>query len=941
MTFRIWLITICGVLSTVTAGLFVLAPVETRTAVYEWPDAQVGNRTLPLLPYEPHRMDATFRCTDVDTLGEGLLLSTTAPREVPVANHVGGGLTVDVASGAVTVRVGDLRLITSRTGRDCEWSVSSDPRGTVVSVDGEQVAHTENTPVVTGMFTEASGQTGLRVTVVPDTRFESTPGPARVALAAVALASAAAMFVLVLRARPGRARRVRTLPRGWWRPRGPDAVVAGALAGWLVVGAPTVDDGYIVTMLKAAGDGDFVGNYFRWFNAPEAPFSWFYELYRIVTEVDDAVWWLRLPSVLLGLVLWLLVDRLLLPRLTRRPSGLVRYGAAGAFALWYVQFGVGLRPEPWVMLGTVVVFLLVERAVATRSAAALAAAVVAAGLTVAVTPTGVVALAPFLAAAGGLVRLLRLHGTVLVPVVLGAAAVPLLVMFADQSLAAVLHSTDVRTAIGPSYGVFDEPRRYEDVLDPVQGGLNRRMPLVLLWLSILVLSLLLATRRARGLAARPTRRAVLVAVLFFVALAFTPTKYTHHFGAIGGIATVLFAAVVHTVRSGALRRPAEWSLFVAAAAATAAYALSAPLRWWFAADLGVPWSREQPDVGGVDLADLVLLGGLSLAAAGLLGAAVGRPRLLPSAAWLLPLLAVGTVVLELVSLAYPLHSRAGTYSVARSTAASFSGGCGIEDWLDVEPDVRAGLLRPEPGGQAAHGFRHNAGYPDDTPPPAPYGTDEAPVWGSGGTAPTAPTATGSWTGPWYPLPARATAPDAPPLVVPLAGRGAVSATVQFAGRDGTVDREVRLRLGDGSWREARLDPGDSERIRIVAVDRGDGWLAVGSPRLPHLVPVTEYVPASRPVALDWVDAFFLPCRQPASVAHGVTQPVTHLFAAGPNSRWLTGMSYSTDAGGPYAPLLDVAKLVPVPTYLRGDGLREEISVFRFDYVAPPLGGVAR
>lgn len=926
------MITICGVLSVVAAGLFVLAPVETRMSVYEWPDTPAGNRILPLLPYEPHRLDVTFTCRDVNTLGDGLLLSTTAPREAPVTNHVGGGLTVDVAADVVTVRVGDLRLITSRVNHDCEWSVSSGPHGTVVSVDGERLAHTENTPVVTGMFTDLVDQTELRVTVVPDTRFESTPGPARIVLTIVALTAAATMFGLLIRAHSERARRLRLLPRGWWRPRGPDVLVAGALVGWLVIGAPTVDDGYIVTMLKAADDSDFVGNYFRWFNAPEAPFSWFYELYRLVVAVDDAVWWLRLPSVLLGFVLWLLVDRLLLPRLARRPSTPARFGAAGAFALWYVQFGVGLRPEPWVMLGTVLVFLLVERAVATRSAPALAAAVVTAGLTVAVTPTGVVALAPFLAAAGGLVRLLRHHGAKLVPVVLGAAALPLLVMFADQSLAAVLHSTEVRTAIGPAYGVFDEPRRYEEVFDPLRGGLNRRMPLLLLWLSLLVLALLLVTRRARGLATRPTRRAVLVAVLFFVALAFTPTKYTHHFGAIGGIAAVLLAAVVHTVRSGALRRPVERSLFVVAVAATAAYALGAPLRWWFVATLGVPWSREQPDIGEIDLATVVLGGGLLLAVAGLLGAW----RRLPSPAWLLPLLAMGTVAVELGSLAYPLHSRSGTYSVAYSTATSFSGSCGIEDWLDVEPDVRKGVLRPEePREGSGFGFRRNAGYPDDAPPPAPYGTDAAPVWGSGGTA-------GSWTSPWYPLPAHAASADAPPLVVPLAGRGPVSATVQFGDRDGIVDREVRLRLGDGSWREARLDPGEAERVRVIAVDRGDGgWLAVGNPRLPHVVPVTEYVPISRPVALDWVDAFFLPCRRPAAVAHGVTQPVTHLFSVGPDSRWLTGMSYSTAAGGPYASLLDVANLVPIPTYLRGDKLREEISVFRFDYVAPPLDGMAR
>jgi hypothetical protein len=934
VTFRIWLITVCGLLSTVAAGLFVLAPVETRTETYEWPDALAADRTLPLFPYEPHRVDVTFRCTDVNTLGEGLLLSTTTPPGAPVEKQVVGGLGVEVADGLVTVRVGDETVITSRAGDDCEWAVSSGPDGTVVSIDGEPVGHTRDTPVVTGMFTEAVGQTDLRVDVVADTRYDSSPGPLRVVLAVVALASAVATTVLLVRHERARHHRVRLLPRGWWRPRGPDVVVLGTLAGWSVLGAPTVDDGYIVTMLKAADDGGFVGNYFRWFNAPEAPFSWFYELYRVVVGVGDAVWWWRLPSVLLCVVSWLVADRLLLPRLVRAPGSAARYGAAGAFLLFAVPFGIGLRPEPWVMLGTAVVFLLVERAVATRSAVTLAVAVSVVGLTVAVTPTGVVALLPFVAAAPGLWRVLRWHGAVLVPVLLGAAALPLLVMFADQSLAAVLHSTDVRTSIGPAFGVTDEARRYEDLFDPVQGGLNRRMPLLLLWLAVAVLAVLLVTRRAVGLAPGPTRRALLVAVLFFVALAFTPTKYTHHFGAVGLLATVLVGAAVHTVHAGALRRPWERSLFVVAVAATGAYALAAPLRWWFVADLGVPWSREAPDVAGIDLADLVLGGGLVLAVAGLLGAW----RRLPSPAWTLPLLALGTVALELVSLAYPLHSRQDTYTVAGSTLASFTGGCGIEDWLDVEPDVRAGLLQAEAGTGSGRGLRRNAGYPSEAPPPAPYGTAQAPVWGSRGEATKHHPV--SWTSPWYPLPGGRE--DSAPLVVPVAGRGAVSATVQFAGADGAVVRENRLRLGDGSWREARLDPGDAARVRVVAVDRGEGgWVAVGTPRVPRVVPLREYLPASDPVAVDWVSAYFLPCRRPAALSGGVTQPVRHLVTVGPRSRWLTGMSYATEAGGPYAPLLDVARLVPVPTYLRGDELREEMSVVRLDYVAPPLESMIR
>lgn len=934
MTVRFWLITLCGLLSTALAGLFVLTPVETRTSVYSWPDTQVRNSSLPLFPYKPHRLDVTFSCADVHGIGEGVLLSTTAPRDVSRKDAVHDGLTIDIAENTINVAVGNHQIVTFSDEKNCEWSVFADETETTVAVDGDTVARIEDTPVVTGMFTEAPNNSELRVTVVPDTRYESSPGTFRIIWAVATVAALTAMFVLILRARNDGIRRTRLLPRRWWRPRALDVVVGGALACWLVVGAPTVDDGYIATMLKAAGDGDFVGNYFRWFNAPEAPFSWFYELYRPFIEVSGATWWLRLPSVLLGFVLWLLIDRLLLPRIARRPTPSARFAAAAAFLLWYVQFGVGLRPEPWVMLGTVTVFLLLERALATRNLAALGASVTAAGLTVAVTPSGIVALTPFLAAAFGLVRLIRHHGAVVVPVVLGAGSVALLPMFADQSLAAVLHSVEVRSAIGPNFGVLDESRRYADLFDPIRGGLNLRMPLLLLWLSIVVLAVLSLLRRTPGLAARPTHRMLVLTALCFAALVFTPTKYTHHFGAVGGLATVLFAAMVHTIGKGALRRAWQRSLFILALAAVTAYALAAPMRWWFLANLGVPWSLEQPNLGGLPLSTIVLAGGALLAVVGLL--ARRRP---PWPAWLPPLVAVGTVLLEMSSLLYPaVTSRSGTYSVVNATVAGFSHSCGIEDWLEVEPDRRTGVLTPAPGtaGVIAHGFEPNAGYPDDVPPPVPYGTDTAPVWGSGGSA-------GSLTTPWYTLPEEAGSPESPPLVVPIAGAGAVSATVQFADREGTVHKELRLRLGDGTWREARLEPGDAERVRVTAVDRrdDDGWIAIGAPRIPRVVPLTDYLPVSEPVGLEWVNAFFLPCRQPASVAHGVTQPVSHLLTVGSDSSWLTRMSYSPAAGGPYAPLLEVAERVPVPTYLRGDKLREPIRVFRLDYVAPPLAEVSR
>ena len=62
-------------------------------------------------------------------------------------------------------------------------------------------------------------------------------------------------------------------------PTGRDVVVVAGLAVWAVIGSQTSDDGYILGIARARESAGYIGNYYRWFNVPEAPFGWFYELY--------------------------------------------------------------------------------------------------------------------------------------------------------------------------------------------------------------------------------------------------------------------------------------------------------------------------------------------------------------------------------------------------------------------------------------------------------------------------------------------------------------------------------------------------------------------------------------------------------------------------------------------------------------------------------------
>lgn len=912
--------TLLGLLSALASVAFVLAPVDGTTTTYHWPSAAPEDTALPLLPYSPQRMDITFSCADAAALGadgDGTLVSTTGPGGAQAPPN---GLSVQTSNGRVTATLGQTHLATAPVTDTCRWRIVAHDSGTAVYVNGNEQARTTERPAVNGLFTDVSDTTGLRASVTPDTRYATDPGAVKIAAGITAIASLVAML-LVLRSREPR--RPRLLPQGWARPRLLDGIVAGTLVGWAVIGAATVDDGYILSMILSSADTGFVGNYMRWFNAPEAPFSWFYELYRPWVEISTTTLWLRVPSLMVCLVSWLLIDRVLLPRFAKGTPVLARWAAAGIFLLWTVQFGIGLRPEPWVVLGSLATLALVERGVATRRLSLLSCAVVSAGATTALTPTGIAVFLQLLVALPAAWPTLRAHGLKALAALLGAGASVFILMFHGQSIDAVLHAVDVRTEIGPNHGVTGEGERYEELFDPLQGGLNRRLPVLLLWFGMAALTALVVMRRTPKLASAPTRRLLVASVLYFGALALTPTKYAHHFGVLAGIATLLVAIVVHAIARGALRRNWQLSLTCIALAVAVWVGIDAPLRWWFLGGLNVKWSEVPPGIAGTDAADLALTAGIAVAVAGLAGAW----RRLRTPAWFVPVVAFGVVAVEVGTMAYAMVPREETYTTGSANIAALSGKpCGIEEWLRVEQDVAAGML-PASGPAAVDGFATNGSFPRNGLLD-PYGSAKAPVWHSDGRP-------GKVTTSWYELPQGSDSPAAPPVVVPARGAGKVSANVEFADDRGQILASPHIPLTP-KWKENRFDPHTATMVRLTLADEdsGNGWVAAGAPRLPKTVPSTELVPPSKPVMLDWVSAFTMPCRRPPSVAGGTVEPVHYRFASGPSIRDIGSVSYLASQGGPYVPLMQLATETPVPTYLRGDKLSEPISVFRLDYPAP-------
>src|SRR5262249_39605858 len=146
----------------------------------------------------------------------------------------------------------------------------------------------------------------------------------------------------------------------------------------------------------------------------------------------------------------------------------------------------GLRPEPLIALGALLTWCSIERAVATARLLPAAVAVLIASFSLAAGPTGLICLAALIAGSRPVLQTIvaRAHtddgapgsapkrglwpavlryGALLAP---GAAAgtLVLVVVFADQPLAAVLEATRVRKIIGPNVAWFDERTRWDALL---------------------------------------------------------------------------------------------------------------------------------------------------------------------------------------------------------------------------------------------------------------------------------------------------------------------------------------------------------------------------------------------------------------------------------------------------------------------------------------------
>ena len=985
-----------GAFSALASLLVPLAPVYRQTATFGWPvDGSTAAVGLQLYPYHPESLTATFSCETVVDLARrtsGGTVFATAPSDTPEGRH--DGLVAEVSGDTLRVTSRGRVLLTEPAGsaRGCAWDLRLDSNLTEITRDGARVVRLAQDvrPQVVGVFSDVDpaqdATTGLSVRIRSDTRFQTSPTPWKHALMALAILGLAGALVALRRLdRRAVSAAPPVAPRGWWRPRLPDLLVVGVLVVWAVVGPFTVDDGYILTQVKARGGSGFVGNYYRWFNAPEAPFGFFYDLFYGWGKVSWSLLWMRVPGLLAGALSWLLVSRLVLPALGEGPatSPVVRWVSAVAFLAAWMPYDNGLRPEPFVVLGTLATLCAVERTLASGRLLPLALGVVAAVATLAVTPTGVIALVPLLVAPRRLARVVWDRGDLrwvpLLAVLAASGLSVLTLMFYDQTLTAVVEATRVRNAITPG-GWDQEILRYARLLEPPtpEGSFARRMPVLLLVGGVALLAAtLLRNRRIPGVERGSAQRLLLVTGLAFAVISVTPTKWTHHFGAFAGLAAAVLALTAWTTSTELFRSTRPRAVALVGLSALLGLSFAAANHWWWISVLDPPWREQRISVLGVPLhTPLLVVTVLACLAAVVLASwreAQGRPtrpsRLPPPSALLSAGLCVSVAVQLFTFLEAPVEQRR-TYSIARHNVESVrSGSCGVADFVMVEESAQAGALFAVPGplGTAEPGvFERNAGFAPEHPPLHGFGREglvfDVPVWGSR-DGEQADGATGTARSGWYPINERLRAASAP-LVIAVAGRihAGNRLTVELGRRRGErvdslgtievdefADRHPnridaarnRLPVDTPEWRDIRIDvrdelPGHAEVLRVVATDGSvgtGGWLAFSAPRVPVLRTLTEAVDPGAGVAIDWPVAAGYPCLQPAALTLGeVLMPHWRIAAALPS---IEKTAFAKDHAGPFAPSVVLADQVELPTYLANDWNAEAATVFRID--APPLG----
>jgi arabinosyltransferase A len=749
---------VAGLLGLLLCVIVQLLPVKQTTATVLWPQStahgHVTQVTAPLVSGAPRALDISIPCSAIATLPAdgGLVLSTLPAGGVDTGKN---GLFVRADKNAVVVAFRDtVAAVAQRSAvaaGACSvlhiWADAGVAAADFVGIPGASgMLPSEKKPQVGGIFTDLKvpAQPGLSARIDIDTRFITAPtATKKIAMGTGALAVLVAIMALAVLDRHSRGSTLvnwrspiawlsRYRPGAhwatWWRVGIAtwlaDAGVIATLLLWHVIGATSSDDGYNLTIARVAPKAGYIANYYRYFGTTEAPFDWYLAVLSKFASVSTAGVWMRIPATLAGILCWLIISHWVLRRLGPGRGGLAAnrvavFTAGAVFLAAWLPFNNGLRPEPLIALGVLVTWMLVERAIALRRLAPAAVAIIVALLTATLAPQGLIAVAALLAGARAnaqAIRRRRETNGLLAPLAVLAASLSLIlvVVFRNETLAAVAESARIKYKVGPTIAWYQDFLRYYflTVESNPDGSMTRRFAVLALLLCLFGMIVVLLRRGGvPGLASGPAWRLIGTTALGLLLLTFTPTKWAVQFGAFAGLAGALGAVTAFAFARIGLHSRRNLTLYVTALLFVLAWATSGVNGWFYVGNYGVPWFDIEPVIASHPVTSMFLT--LSILT-GLLAAwqhfrmdYAGhvevkdnrRNRVLAST----PLLVVATIMVlgEVGSLAKGAVFRYPLYTTAKANLAAIASGlsptsCAMGDDVLAEPDPKAGLLQPVP-----------------------------------------------------------------------------------------------------------------------------------------------------------------------------------------------------------------------------------------------------
>jgi Mycobacterial cell wall arabinan synthesis protein/EmbC C-terminal domain/Arabinosyltransferase concanavalin like domain len=961
-----------GLVAVLCAAVLPFAPVSVNEPAVSWPrdPGRPEPTLLNLTAYRPLALTATFTCAVArQAAASGSVVLATVEPEWPLARRE--GLVVTARGDRLQVNAMDRTLVDEPLAGDCTYSITGSSRGRpayqgdppdpldpaapdlarlagpddavlTVARDGVPLARATAPllPSVDMLTTSVTAVVpgALAVTLSVDDEFTSSPTPLKRVLTGVLAAMLLITGALLVALDRGVAR----VPRRWHlaRPRLVDAVVPAVIVFWMLVAPATDDDGYYAAMARNARISGEVGNYYQLYDQNFTPFTWFYYLLSWWQGVvGDAPVLQRLLAVGFGLLTWVVLRRFTADAMAEvapdRPGVRIACHAvlAAAFLAWWLPQDMGVRPEGVVCLCAVGALHAVLVASRRQRLAVAWLAFALAGVGFAAHPTGFILLAPLVAGLPLLWRVVaqaddRTATAVRTLAVASGAMVAPLLAFVDAGLRDFLRGQMLFLSIQAQENWTTEIQRYTFLLTEIpMGNYAKRAAVLICLVSLVWFAVLAAAARAKRVAL-PTALwlAASTTALAFAALWLTPSKWTHHFGALAGVGSaflaLFLALAVPTARSVLGDRMLSYGVVAAAAGSyVVAIALGwhGPNQWPYAWLDGLRRPNLPPAVSHVPLdSPLLWLLGLAAVVAALVLASrvVGTrdPRLnvLRAVPILVVISLVGTTVYTVGTFGLAAVQGVPRASLwAQGLADPTAQRCAAAGATEVLDPYTAVPLTPAvglPAPPAATGFVENAGY---YPGNRPQGAAARQVWGSlvvpGGGSPDR--TEGTATTPWYDLPAGSAGTVTVLAAGALSDGGALTAeygrrvggSVQPAGAEALSDT-----ARDPSWRTLTLaPPADADVVRLVGTDTTGvigGWLAFSAPAVARPVTLSTLLPREAPVALAWPLAFSYPCQRQPGIVNGITEPAAFAVLWG-NRGALSGFgdgAWQASRGGAFA-----------------------------------------